>query len=99
MGKQIRAYRRGAKMSQYHLAKMARVSMKHLGEIERGDGNATVTTLLLISRALDVSVAQFFRLDDESISYYVTERDLRQLEQAMAAIRAAFGPRRRAKRT
>jgi transcriptional regulator with XRE-family HTH domain len=60
MGKQIRAFRRGAKMSQYQLAKKAHVSMNRLGEIQRGQGNASVVTLLLIGRALDTSVGRFF---------------------------------------
>lgn len=56
LGKQIRAYRKAAKLSQPQLAEMAGINSKFLGEVERGKSTLTVSRLMQIASALQISI-------------------------------------------
>ena len=56
LGEAIRAYRKEAALSQELLAEQAEDSPKYPGEVERGEANISVDTLLRITKALGVRV-------------------------------------------
>jgi transcriptional regulator with XRE-family HTH domain len=63
-GSRIRAARRAAGLSQEELARRAGMSLKGVGDIERGDiEDPHYSSLSKIAAALDVSVAEL--LEDE----------------------------------
>lgn len=60
VGKRIQAFRRNLGLTQEQVAEKAGLSLKHLGEIERGRGNPTLSSLESLADALNVSVVQMF---------------------------------------
>jgi transcriptional regulator with XRE-family HTH domain len=68
VGKRIQAFRRHLDLTQEQLAEKAGMSIKHLGEIERGRGNPTLTSLENLADALKISIVQLFGFDFERLS-------------------------------
>lgn len=60
LGARLRALRRARGLTQERLAERAGLSYKFVGEIERGQGNPTLETLVALAEALDVDVADLF---------------------------------------
>jgi transcriptional regulator with XRE-family HTH domain len=60
LGSTIRQIRRARRMTQEDLAEIAGVNVKHLGEVERGNGNPTLQFLLKIAGALGTEMNDFF---------------------------------------
>ena len=56
LGEAIRAYRKKAALSQEALAEAAELSLNFVGEVERGNMECSVTSLVKIARALGVQV-------------------------------------------
>jgi len=54
----LRGFRRAKNLSQEELADLCNVHRTYLGSIERGERNATLSTLEALSAALGVSVPQ-----------------------------------------
>jgi len=63
LGKRIQSLRKKAGLTQLELAEKANLSLKHLGEIERGRGNPTLESLHNLSVALDISLMKLFDLE------------------------------------
>lgn len=62
-GKNLRAERSRAGFSQDELAeKMGICAGKHIGTIERGETNPSLTTIISIMKALDVSFDKLFEI-------------------------------------
>jgi transcriptional regulator with XRE-family HTH domain len=68
LGKRIQAFRRDLRLTQEQLAEKAGLSVKHLGEIERGRGNPTLSSLENLAVALNISVVQMFGYESEKLS-------------------------------
>lgn len=66
LGNNIKYYREIRKMSQEELAYRANMGAAHLGNIERGHNNPTLTTLYKIARALEVDMEQLLEGNDAS---------------------------------
>jgi transcriptional regulator with XRE-family HTH domain len=65
LGHRIRALRTKKGWSQEYLAERCRLHSSHMGQIERGESNITLSTMLAIARALDTTVSAMFEgLDD-----------------------------------
>lgn len=47
--------------SQEEFADKCGIHRSHMGEIERGETNLTLSTLLIISKQLDVSISALFK--------------------------------------
>jgi transcriptional regulator with XRE-family HTH domain len=73
LGKRIQVLRKKAGLTQLQLAEMANLSLKHLGEIERGRGNPTLESLHNLSVALDVSLMKLFDLEIDVLTTEVIE--------------------------
>lgn len=66
VGRRIRNYRKNRKLSQESLAELAACHSTYIGQLERGEKNATIESLEKIANALDVPLAQLFdKLDGE----------------------------------
>ena len=68
LGRRIRKLRRKAGLTQAKLAEKAELSPKHLGELERGRGNPSLSSLENLARALNVSLPELFDYQRERLS-------------------------------
>ena len=60
LGQRIRKYRTAKGLSQEKLAELSRCHPTYIGQIERGEKNATVESIEKISDALDISLSVLF---------------------------------------
>lgn len=60
LGRRIRSIRKRAELTQEVAAELAKLDVKHWQDIEAGNTNPTVATLVGIARALEVDLAELF---------------------------------------
>ncbi len=60
IGQRIRNYRTGQNLSQEKLAELSGCHPTYIGQVERGEKNATLESIEKISSALDVSLSTLF---------------------------------------
>ncbi|QWG14296.1 helix-turn-helix domain-containing protein [Bradyrhizobium sediminis] len=60
VGREIRRLRRGVGLSQEQLAERAGLHRNYVGLLERGERNASLTTLFAVARSLGVSLGELF---------------------------------------
>ena len=65
LGRKIKRLRHERGITQADLAEKADVSLKHLGEIERGRGNPTLKSLDNLSKSLGVALSDLFDFEGE----------------------------------
>ena len=58
LGLRIRYYRKQQKLSQEKLAELSSLHPTYIGQIERGEKNATIESLYHISRGLNISLSK-----------------------------------------
>lgn len=78
VGERIRYHRNKHGWSQTTLAEKAGMSTNHIGQIERGEKNPTLTTLEKITSAFDISLSQFL----ENISPVDNPHENKELNEA-----------------
>jgi len=61
LGSRIRELRLKKGWSQEEFADRCGIHRSHMGEIERGETNLTLSTLLVISQKLDTSISALFK--------------------------------------
>ncbi len=61
MGENIRTYRRNLGWSQEKLAEKADLHRNYIGDVERGEENVSVDTLMRIATALKVGLSDLFK--------------------------------------
>jgi transcriptional regulator with XRE-family HTH domain len=61
LGSRIRELRLKRGWSQEEFADICGIHRSHMGEIERGETNLTLSTLLTISQKLEVSISSLFK--------------------------------------
>lgn len=59
-GNSLRKLRIEAKLSQEDLANDSNIPLSQIGRIERGEINTTISTLFVLSKALNIEVKDFF---------------------------------------
>ncbi len=79
LGQKIRIIREALGTTQEKLAENAEISLKHLGEIERGRGNPTLSTMVALSKALNVSLSDLTDLGDKDHSPDTVSLEIRAL--------------------
>lgn len=67
-GKRIREFRKSKQLSIVELARMVDVSKSLISQVERGDVFPSLSTLEKIALALEVDIAQFFKIEDPLMS-------------------------------
>lgn len=92
LGKRIRNLRGLRNLTQEQLAERAELSVKYLGEIERGGSNPTIESLGKIGRALDMPLAQLLRQNEEDeILSKLSKKDLQAIRRALEILGRVFG--------
>lgn len=74
LGKRIQSFRKKKGLTQLQLAEMANLSLKHLGEIERGRGNPTLESLHNLCVAFDISLKMLFDIERDVLTAEEVER-------------------------
>lgn len=65
IGIRIRNYRRQSGLNQEELAELAGCHPTYIGQIEQGEKNATIESIVKITRALNIPLSRLFeRIDD-----------------------------------
>lgn len=90
LGRQIRALRKQAGMTQSELAEKADLSNNYIGQIERGEAKPTLEILDRIASALCVSISRIFHFPEDQprtvpdmghrLSRNLLRKDLRDAE-------------------
>lgn len=60
VGQRIRSYRIRLELSQEKLAELSGVHPTYIGQLERGEKNATLESIEKIAKALNISLSQLF---------------------------------------
>jgi len=63
LGNRIKTLRKIKGWTQENLAEQAKVSIQHVGEIERGDGNPTLQSLDRLSQGLGITASQLLAVE------------------------------------
>lgn len=84
LGARLRQLRLARRFTQEQLAERAGLSYKFIGEVERGRGNPTLTTLSALSDALGVGLIDLLGLDAERPR--LTPRQASQVRDALASL-------------
>lgn len=61
IGRRVRDLRNERGISQEALADLANLHRTYIGRLERGESGTTVDTLVIVTRTLGVSLAEFFK--------------------------------------
>lgn len=73
LGQRIRSYRKSSGLSQEQLAELADLHPTYIGQLERGEKNASIETLARISHALHVPMTQLLeKLDEYNVDESIT---------------------------
>ena len=84
LGARLKQLRHARRLTQEQLAERAGLSYKFLGELERGRGNPTLTTLAALSDALGVRLVDLLALDTHRPR--LTPRQAVQVREALASL-------------
>lgn len=72
LGERLRAYRTQRGWSQEELAERADLHTTYIGQLERGEKNATIESISKVAAALNISLSKLF----ENISLAPSEKDV-----------------------
>lgn len=93
LGIKIREARKKRQLTQDELAEKAGLSLQHVGDIERGNANPTLSCLQKLAEVMDVAVSDFFAVNDgeaEPDEAEMRERILRFVSKAGKKHLSAF---------
>lgn len=88
LGTKVRRLRQSLGLTQEELAEKAGLSPKHLGELERGRGNPTLSNLEALAEALTISLVDLFDLEGARLN-----QD--KVKEAMCELIDRAGPQKR----
>lgn len=60
IGAKLTYIRKSKKISQIRLAEMTDMNFNYIGQIERGQANVTINTVIKIADALDIEIKELF---------------------------------------
>ena len=69
LGLKIRFYRKEKKMTQERLAEICGFHPTYIGQLERGEKNASVETLYRVSQGLNISMCSLLEKTESSLDY------------------------------
>ena len=72
LGERLRAYRTQRGWSQEEMAERADLHTTYIGQLERGEKNATIESISKVAAALNISLSKLF----ENISLAPSEKDI-----------------------
>ena len=81
LGRRIRSLRNEKKLTLEKLGEIAATNHKHIGEIERGQQNASFAVLVKIATALGVELRELFRFEQKELSRKQIESQINDILQ------------------
>jgi transcriptional regulator with XRE-family HTH domain len=88
LGKRIRSLRKTNGWTQEELAEHAELSHKYIGEVERGEVNPSLDTLLSIANALKVEIARLFSCDQMLV---LKKNEISDIQAALNVLNNVLG--------
>lgn len=89
-GGALRDLRRRRRLTQEQLAERSGLSYKFIGEVERGLGNPTLTTMASLAEALGVALSALVGGSEsprvDTPDYVISRHELRAVREAVASI-------------
>lgn len=104
LGKRVRELRNRRGMTRKMMAGEAKVSERHLAQLEAGEGNVSIVLLRRIAGALHVSLAELFAQEAETqhekllIQRFLERLPAHRVEDAMFRLMREFGSEEKARR-
>ncbi len=89
LGKRIRTLRRKRTFTQEELGEKAGLSYKFVGEIERGEVNPSLDSLVRIANSLDVKVGDLFPREVDIFPQF-SPQDLHLIKKALRLLNRTF---------
>ncbi len=89
LGKRIRMLRKTKMLTQEELGEKAGLSYKFVGEIERGEVNPSLESLIGIANALGVKVGDLFPREVDIFPQF-SPQDLRLIKKALRLLNRTF---------
>lgn len=90
IGSNIRTFRKARKFTQEELGAKAGISYKFLGEIERGEVNPSLHSILSIADALNINAKNLLPDDSSQISATFTPDEVKQIRKALNILDSVF---------
>lgn len=94
VGERIRSYRKERGLSQEELAHLANLHTTYIGQLERGEKNATLSSVEKVANALGISLENLFRSihaapdsQEYTLSQIVTYLQTRSIEDQKAFLK------------
>ena len=84
LGRRIRYLRNEKKWTLEELGEIANTNHKHIGEIERGQQNASFAVLVKIASALGVELPQLFRFENAALNRKQAEAQIVHILQSLS---------------
>ena len=84
VGARVKQLRKARRLTQEQLAERAGLSYKFIGEVERGRGNPTLTTLAAMSDALGIGLVDLLGIDPERPR--LSPRQVTQVREALESL-------------
>lgn len=78
IGKRLQTIRKSKHISIYRLSQLSEVSEGHIRNLESGKKSATIATLEMLVRSMDMTLSEFFNEDEQCV--YLTNREKRMLQ-------------------
>ena len=96
LGMRIKSLREGRLQTQNDLAALTNLSLKNLGELERGRGNPSLKSLVSIAGGLGVTLSELFDFepykDNKALRQEITKRLQTAKPEVLEAIHKALKP-------
>jgi len=89
MGKRIKTLRKMKAFTQEELGEKAGLSYKFVGEIERGEVNPSLDSMVRIANALDITVGDLFPREVDIFPQF-SSQDLQLIKKALRLLNRTF---------
>ncbi len=89
LGKRIRFLRKSEKLTQEQLAEKAGLCYKYIGEIERGEVNPSLKSMVEVATALGVNLQSLFPTEDDILPK-ISHKELKTIKEAVTILSRTF---------
>lgn len=90
VGKQIRKIRKNKGLTQEKLGERADLCYKFLGEVERGNSNISLDSLVKISKALEIEIGDLFKSSEDFMLSKLSPEDVQVFKKATTLLNKIF---------
>lgn len=89
LGKRIRFLRESKGLTQEELGEKAGLSYKFVGEVERGEVNISLDSLISIADALEVKINALFPIEKDIFPHF-SSKDIQHIKKALRILNRTF---------